>query len=134
MDWEHTFDERSPVYLQISKKNLILHLTEHHGDGCPGSTVFVWMKGIEAFHATITSRGYGYMRPGIEMTFYNSPVIEVTDLFGNRIRFNEDLTDRAESRAQPVALLQVSILGQDGHFCPSQVCRTRMSNLQSASR
>ena len=49
VDWEHKFDDRSPVYLQISKKNLILHLTEHHGDCCPGSTVFVWMKGIEEF-------------------------------------------------------------------------------------
>jgi hypothetical protein len=57
------------------------------------------MKGIEEFHETITSRGYGYMRPGIEKTFYNSLAIEVTDPFGNRIRFNEDLTDRAEARS-----------------------------------
>jgi hypothetical protein len=37
------------------------------------------------------------MRPGIEKTFYNSLAIEVTDPFGNRIRFNEDLTDRTEA-------------------------------------
>ena len=89
VDWEHTFDGSSPVYLQISKDDLILHLSEHHGDCCPGSTVFVWMNGIEEFHATITSRGYGYMRPSIERTFYNSWCVEVTDPFGNRIRFNE---------------------------------------------
>jgi catechol 2,3-dioxygenase-like lactoylglutathione lyase family enzyme len=89
VDWEHKFDGGSPVYLQISKDDLILHLSEHHGDCCPGSTVFVWMNGIEQFHATITSRGYGYMRPGIERTFYNSLCVEVTDPFGNRIRFNE---------------------------------------------
>ena len=89
IDWEHRFDNVSPVYLQISKGDLILHLSEHHGDCCPGSTVFVWMTGIEEFHATITSRGYGYMRPGIERTFYNSVCVEVTDPFGNRIRFNE---------------------------------------------
>lgn len=90
VDWEHQFDKGAPVYLQISKGDLVLHLTEHHGDCCPGSTVFVWMKGIEEFHATITSRGYGYMRPGIERTFYNSVCVEVTDPFGNRIRFNEE--------------------------------------------
>ena len=89
VDWEHRFDSSAPVYLQISKGDLLLHLSEHHGDCCPGSTVFVWMKGIEEFHATITSRGYGYMRPGIERTFYNSVCVEVTDPFGNRIRFNE---------------------------------------------
>ena len=96
IDWEHRFDDVSPVYLQISKGDLVLHLSEHHGDCCPGSTVFVWMTGIEEFHATITSRGYGYMRPGIERTFYNSVCVEVTDPFGNRIRFNEE---RAEISA-----------------------------------
>lgn len=96
IDWEHRFDNIAPVYLQISKGDLILHLSEHHGDCCPGSTVFVWMTGIEDFHATITSRGYGYMRPGIERTFYNSVCVEVTDPFGNRIRFNEA---RAEAAA-----------------------------------
>jgi len=95
VDWEHKFDGGSPVYLQISKDDLILHLSEHHGDCCPGSTVFVWMNGIEEFHATITSRGYGYMRPGIERTFYNSLCVEVTDPFGNRIRFNEQCRKEA---------------------------------------
>lgn len=89
VDWEHRFDELSPAYLQISCHGLILHLTEHHGDCCPGSTVFVWMEGIDEFHARITSRGYGYMRPSIETTFYDSRCVEVTDPFGNRIRFNE---------------------------------------------
>jgi len=96
IDWEHRFDNTAPVYLQISKGDLVLHLSEHHGDCCPGSTVFVWMKGIEDFHATITSRGYGYMRPGIERTFYNSVCVEVTDPFGNRIRFNEKHAEALE--------------------------------------
>lgn len=91
IDWEHTLDDAAPVYLQISKGHLVLHLTEHHGDCCPGSTVFVWMEGLQEFHTAITSRGYGYMRPAIERTFYNSLCIEVTDPFGNRIRFNETL-------------------------------------------
>jgi uncharacterized glyoxalase superfamily protein PhnB len=95
VDWEHRFDETAPAYLQVTRDNLVLHLTEHHGDCCPGSTVFVWMTGIEEFHSNITSRGYGYMRPGIEKTFYNSLCVEVTDPFGNRIRFNEDLSGTA---------------------------------------
>ena len=105
VDWEHNLDGGSPVYLQISKEDLILHLSEHHGDCCPGSTVFVWMKGIEEFHATITSRGYGYMRPGIERTFYNSLCVEVTDPFGNRIRFNEQCR-KESTAASPVAAEQ----------------------------
>lgn len=89
VDWEHRLDEKSPVYMQVSRDGMTLHLTEHHDDCCPGSTVFVWMNGIDRFHANITSRGYGYLRPSIEPTFYNSRCVEVTDPFGNRIRFNE---------------------------------------------
>lgn len=100
IDWEHRFDNVAPVYLQISKGDLVLHLSEHHGDCCPGSTVFVWMKGIEEFHSTITSRGYGYMRPGIERTFYNSVCVEVTDPFGNRIRFNEERAEASVDGSQ----------------------------------
>ena len=97
VDWEHHFDEHSPAYLQVSGGDLTLHLSEHHGDCCPGSTVFVWMEGIEGFHREITSKGYGFMRPAIEETFYNTRSVEVIDPFGNRIRFNERLTQGEDS-------------------------------------
>jgi uncharacterized glyoxalase superfamily protein PhnB len=92
VDWEHHFDDASPAYMQLSRGDLLLHLTEHHGDCCPGSTVFVWMTGIEEFHREITGKGYKYLRPGIETTFYNARCVQVIDPFGNRIRFNESLT------------------------------------------
>jgi uncharacterized glyoxalase superfamily protein PhnB len=96
VDWEHHFEENTPAYLQVSRNGLTLHLSEHHGDACPGSTVFVWMTGIEDFHQEITSKGYKYLRPGIETTFYNAQCVQVIDPFGNRLRFNEDLqTDKA---------------------------------------
>jgi uncharacterized glyoxalase superfamily protein PhnB len=91
VDWEHLFEENTPAYLQVSRDGLVLHLSEHHGDCCPGSTAFVWMTGIEEFHREITSRGYKYLRPGIETTFYNAKCVQVIDPFGNRIRFNEDV-------------------------------------------
>ncbi len=77
--------------MQVSRGDLLLHLTGHHGDCCPGSTIFVWMTGIEEFHREITSKGYTHMRPGIETTFYDAKCVEVIDPFGNRIRFNERL-------------------------------------------
>src|SRR6516165_3558150 len=89
VDWEHRFDQDSPAYLQVSRDGLVLHLSEHHGDCCPGSTVFVWMTGIEEFHREITAKGYKYLRPGIETTFYDASCVEVIDPFDNRIRFNE---------------------------------------------
>jgi uncharacterized glyoxalase superfamily protein PhnB len=91
VDWEHRFEDVAPIYMQVSKGNLILHLTEHYGDCCPGSTVFVWMTGIDEFHQELSAKSYGYLRPGLEQTFYGSKCVEVIDPFGNRIRFNEDL-------------------------------------------
>ncbi len=35
VDWEHTFEPNTPIYLQISRGSLRFHLSEHHGDGSP---------------------------------------------------------------------------------------------------
>jgi Glyoxalase superfamily protein len=75
----------------VSRGGLVLHLSGHHGDACPGSTVFVRITGLADYHREITAKGYGYMRPEIERTPWNADVIEVTDPVGNRLRFNEDL-------------------------------------------
>jgi uncharacterized glyoxalase superfamily protein PhnB len=91
IDWEHHFDENTPAYIQVTRGGLTLHLSEHYGDACPGSTIFVWMVGIEEFHQEISRKGYKYLRPGLETTFYDARCVEVIDPFGNHIRFNEDL-------------------------------------------
>src|SRR6476620_9222184 len=56
IDCEHRFDDAAPVYMQISRAGLVLHLTEHHVDCCPGSTVYVRMTGLDAFHREITAK------------------------------------------------------------------------------
>ena len=91
VDWEHRFDDKAPLYVQVSRGGLVLHLSEHHGDACPGSTVFVRVTGLADYHREITAKGYGYVRPGIERAPWNADVMEVIDPFGNRLRFNEDL-------------------------------------------
>jgi len=90
VDWEHRFDDNAPLYMQVSRGCLMRHLSEHHGDCCPGSTVFVRMQGIEYFHREITAKEYRYLRPGIEMAPWKAKCMEVVDPSGNRIRFNED--------------------------------------------
>jgi catechol 2,3-dioxygenase-like lactoylglutathione lyase family enzyme len=92
VDWEHRLDPSAPVYLQVSRDNCVLHLTEHHGDCCPGSTVFLRVSGLDGFHQEISSKNYSYARPGIEVAPWNAKVTEVTDPFGNRLRFNEYIT------------------------------------------
>jgi catechol 2,3-dioxygenase-like lactoylglutathione lyase family enzyme len=89
VDWEHEFEENMPKYIQISRGNLILHLSEHHGDACPGATAVVVMEGIEEFQAEISAKKYKYNRPGLQIAPWKMKFFEVVDPFGNRIRFNE---------------------------------------------
>lgn len=89
VDWEHRFDDDAPLYMQVSRGGIALHLSEHHGDGTPGSVVFVYMTGLDGFHAEITARGYRYLRPGIEEMPWGMREMQVIDPFGNRIRFGE---------------------------------------------
>jgi Glyoxalase superfamily protein len=35
IDLDHRFHEGAPLYRQISRGALVLHLSEHHGDGSP---------------------------------------------------------------------------------------------------
>ena len=91
VDWEHRFSDTAPLYMQVSRGGVVLHLSEHHGDCCPGPTAYVRMTGIDDYHSEITARNYEYMRPGVEKTFHNSRGMVVTDPFGNRIRFDEPL-------------------------------------------
>lgn len=89
VDWEHRFGPNMPLYAQVSRGSLKLHLSEHHGDASPGSTVFVWMRGIEALHRELIGKAYRYNRPGLEDAPWDAKMVQVSDPFGNRLRFSE---------------------------------------------
>jgi len=91
LEWEHRFEQGFPLYAQIRRADLVLHLSEHHGDATPGSTVFVPTVDIDAFHKELNEKDYKYAKPGVEELPWGRQ-IEVADPFGNRIRFCE-LTD-----------------------------------------
>ncbi|SMF40337.1 hypothetical protein SAMN02982989_1823 [Xaviernesmea oryzae] len=88
VDWEHRFGENSPLYCQISRSGMLMHLSEHAGDASPGARVFVPMQGIRAFHADLIGQNYPYMRPGLEQADWGLEVT-VIDPFSNRITFCE---------------------------------------------
>jgi catechol 2,3-dioxygenase-like lactoylglutathione lyase family enzyme len=90
LDWEHRFADDLPLYMQVSRGALRLHLTEHHGDDCPGSTGFVRMRGVEARHRELAAKTYRSLRHSVGQAPWGARVMEVTDPFGNRIRINED--------------------------------------------
>ena len=92
IDWE---DRRLnvPIYLQVSKGDIKLHLSEHHGDCCPGAKVFIECcdGGLKQYHKELNDKNYTYNRPGIEKADWNAIIMEVIDPFGNKLLFNESL-------------------------------------------
>ena len=103
VDWDHRFDANAPLYRQISRGKLILHLSEHHGDGSPGARLRVMMKGVREFHAEISAKGYRYMRPGLEPTPWGTLETGVIDPFGTIIRFCERVEGPAQARSGTAA-------------------------------
>jgi Glyoxalase superfamily protein len=89
VDWEHRFGPNFPVYMQVSRDALALHLSEHHGDGTPGSVVYVYMRGVEALHRELTDKNYRHNRPSLQQQEWGLLEMAVVDPFNNRIVFAE---------------------------------------------
>jgi catechol 2,3-dioxygenase-like lactoylglutathione lyase family enzyme len=88
-DWEHRFTPDAPLFAQISRGPVLLFLSEHFGDGTPGTHVLVRMTGLDALHAELTAPNYRHARPGIEDRPWGWRDVSVNDPFGNRITFSE---------------------------------------------
>lgn len=95
IDWSHRFADDLPLYLQVSRGDCVLHLSEHHGDACPGAALRIPVDGLEAFHRTLLDSRYRYARPGIEAQPWGCREVCVGDPFGNRLVFFEEIADAA---------------------------------------
>ena len=87
LDWEHRFEDNFPVYMQISSGPCVIHLSEHHGDGCPGAVVRIETDRLEDYHNLLRGKEYKYAKPGIEPTPYGLREMRLGDPFGNRLVF-----------------------------------------------
>jgi len=88
LDWQDGEGDR-PLYLQVSRGELVLHLSSHHDDGTPGGVVFVEIQGLDALHAELREQGYPHLNPGIEPGPGEGRQMELIDPSSNRLRFYE---------------------------------------------
>jgi len=87
VDWEHRVEAGLPLYVQISKDGCVIHLSKHHGDGCPGAAVSIQTDELEEFQRALMEKQYKHARPGIETMPWGSQDMTITDPFGNRLTF-----------------------------------------------
>lgn len=91
-DWEHRFAPGMPLYLQVSRGHCVLHLSEHHGDACPGAAVRIETDNLDALHIELAQTQYAFAKPAIEKMPWGNRDMSVKDPFGNRLTFTEATT------------------------------------------
>lgn len=90
VEFEHRFEPGTPIYMGIRRGECRLHLSEHHGDGTPGTYVRIRVDELEQLHASLAP--YKYYRPGLQDQDWGCREMVVQDGFGNKLIFYRDLT------------------------------------------
>lgn len=91
IDWEHRFGENFPLYFQVSKDGIIIHLTEHYGDCIPGARIRIQLDSVAHFHNQL--KEYRYYKPGINKTEWGTLEVSLIDPFGNHLVFSETIKE-----------------------------------------
>lgn len=89
VDWEHRFELGLPLYMQISRDGIVLHISEHHGDATPGSHIRINCTGVRELHAELIGKQYKNNRPGLERPEWGGTEVTVIDACHNQITFSE---------------------------------------------
>ena len=82
VDWENRLFDDAPLYLQVSKDQCAIHLSEHHGDCCPGGAMRIETTELDTFEKELTAKKYKYYRPKIETMPWGTRDMSIIDPFG----------------------------------------------------
>ncbi|WP_460945374.1 glyoxalase superfamily protein [Okibacterium endophyticum] len=87
VEWEHRFEPGMPLYARLRRDGAVLDLSEHHGDGTPGTVVWMPASDLAGLHRELSGRGHPRLRPGIDDDAPGGPTMTITDPFSNTLRF-----------------------------------------------
>lgn len=92
VDWKHQFEPGFPVFLQLTRAEQTIFLTEHTGDCQVGGAVYFKVPDVDDCYRDFVARGIvSVHRP--EDTAWGSRELLVTDSDGNRLRFATHVDD-----------------------------------------
>jgi catechol 2,3-dioxygenase-like lactoylglutathione lyase family enzyme len=86
VNWEHRFEPDTPLYFEVERSGVTIHLSEHCGDAAPGAAIFIRIDDIAALHAELNAKKFRYARPMIVQQDWGQ-MMQIDDAFGNRLRF-----------------------------------------------
>lgn len=85
--WEHRFEPDLPLYARVRRDDAELDLSEHYGDGTPGTVVWVPVRDVRELRRELAPRLAPRQFPGVEDDAPGGPTMTVLDPFGNSLRF-----------------------------------------------
>src|SRR3954447_22658672 len=88
LDWQDGEGDR-PFYLQVSRGDLVLHLSSQSDDGTPRTAVPVEIDGVDSLHEELRSKNYPFLNPGVGDGPGNGREMTLIDPASNRLRFYE---------------------------------------------
>jgi len=90
IDWGD-WSTKGPLYMQVSRGNIVPHLTSHVGESSPDSKAMAKITGLLTYHYLLLKKDYSFAHPALKKTSWNDKVMqaEVIDPFGNRLVFVE---------------------------------------------
>lgn len=89
VEFEHRFHDSAPLFMGIQRDSVRIFLSEHHGDGTPGTHVRVDIDGVASLCQELAAKGYRYMNPSIIEQEWGQRELTVVDPFNNRLTFSE---------------------------------------------
>ena len=88
IDWEFRLESAFPVYMQVSRGGLVLHLSEHKGDNPHGVVCHVEVDDLDALMGEWKARKPGFNQQ-IGITPWNARHVSLKDPFGNTLGINQ---------------------------------------------
>jgi len=86
---EHRFGPDFPLYLAVERDGCTLHLSEHHGDGTPGTLVRIHCSDVDTFAAELATRPQPHSRPALPAMSWGTRDVVPLDSFGDRLVFSD---------------------------------------------
>ncbi|HEY7959642.1 MAG TPA: glyoxalase superfamily protein [Sphingomicrobium sp.] len=78
----------APLYMGVKRGECMLHLSEHYGDGTPGSSVRIPVDDVKAYMAELRAKEFENSRPGEpQLQEWGSWEITIADPASNRLTF-----------------------------------------------
>jgi len=91
--FEHRFTPEAPLYMGIIRGKCVLHISEHHGDACPGSALRIEVEDADAFCRELNARNYKNAKPGVIEQPWGYRDMSIDDPAGNRLIFCTSVVD-----------------------------------------